>query len=95
MDERVRKDTGGKAIEYVYFQGTAVAEKDVSPGYWSDYIFFDGRRIARANNFEHQLHISGQKCANCGSQYYHYIFEIPVRRSKVPFPTVNRNGSLS
>jgi RHS repeat-associated protein len=72
--ERVRKDTGGKGTEYIYFQGSAIAEKDVSTGYWSDYIFFNGRRIARANNFEHQLHISGQECANCGSQYYQYIF---------------------
>jgi YD repeat-containing protein len=46
MGERVRKDTGGKGTEYVYFQGTAIAEKDVSSGYWSDYIFFNGRRIA-------------------------------------------------
>jgi RHS repeat-associated protein len=72
--ERVRKDTGGKGTEYVYFQGSPIAEKDVSTGNWSDYIFFNGRRIARANNFEHQLHISGQECANCGSQYYQYIF---------------------
>jgi RHS repeat-associated protein len=74
MGERVRKDTGGKGTEYVYFQGTAIAEKDVSSGYWSDYIFFNGRRIARANNFEHQLHISGQECGNCGWQYYQFIF---------------------
>jgi RHS repeat-associated protein len=74
MGERVRKDTGGKATEYVYFQGIAVAEKDVSSGYWSDYIFFNGRRIARANNFEHQLHISGQECGNCGWQDYQFIF---------------------
>jgi RHS repeat-associated protein len=72
--ERVRKDTGGKGTEYVYFQGSPIAEKDLSTGNWSDYIFFNGRRIARANNFEHQLHISGQECANCGSQYYQYIF---------------------
>ncbi|GEM_PF-6045664 len=74
MGERVRKDTGGKGTEYIYFQGLAIAEKDVSSGYWSDYIFFNGQRIARANNFEHQLHISGQECSGCGWQYYQYIF---------------------
>jgi RHS repeat-associated protein len=70
--ERVRKDTGGKSTEYVYFQGSAIAEKDISSGYWSDYVFFNGRKIARANNFEHQLHISGQVCANCGWQWYQF-----------------------
>jgi RHS repeat-associated protein len=72
--ERIRKDTGGKSTEYIYFQGSAIAEKDVSSGYWSDYVLFNGRKIARANNFEHQLHISGQVCANCGWQYYQFNF---------------------
>jgi RHS repeat-associated protein len=74
VGERVRKDTGGRGTEYIYFQGLAIAEKDVSSGYWSDYIFFNGKRIARANNFEHQIHISGQECSNCGWQYYQWGF---------------------
>ncbi|HEX3156032.1 MAG TPA: hypothetical protein VHV32_15495, partial [Candidatus Angelobacter sp.] len=74
MGERVRKDTGGKGTEYIYFQGITIAEKDVSSGYWSDYIFFNGQRIARANNFEHQLHISGQECSACGWQWYQFSF---------------------
>jgi RHS repeat-associated protein len=74
VGERVRKDTGGKGTEYVYFQGRAIAEKDVSTGYWSDYIFFNGRRIARSNNFEHQIHFTGQVCSNCGWQWYQFNF---------------------
>lgn len=70
--ERVRKDTGGKGTEYVYFQGSAIAEKDISSGYWSDYVFFNGRKIARANNFAHLLHISGQICGSCGWQWYQF-----------------------
>jgi RHS repeat-associated protein len=71
---RVRKTTGGKSTEYVNFQGVPIAEKDLSTGYWSDYVFFNGDRIARANNFERQLHITGQICANCGWQWYQFNF---------------------
>jgi RHS repeat-associated protein len=70
--ERVRKDTGGKSTEYINFAGMPIAEKDLSTGYWSDFVFFNGHRMARANNYEHQLHISGQVCANCGSQWYQF-----------------------
>jgi YD repeat-containing protein len=72
--QRVRKTTGGKSTEYVNFQGLTIGENDLSTGYWSDYIFFNGRRIARANSFEHQLHISGQVCASCGWQWYQFNF---------------------
>lgn len=46
----------------------------VTSGNWSDYVFAGGTRIARATNFEHQLHISGQVCANCGWQWYEFNF---------------------
>lgn len=74
--ERVSKTVGGKSTEYVNFLGLTIAEKDVSTGYWSDYIFFNGRRIARANNYEHQLHITGQICASCGWQYYQFSINV-------------------
>lgn len=72
--ERMRKDTGGTGTEYVYFNGSVIAEKDVTSGTWSDYVFAGGTRIARATNFEHQLHISGQICSNCGWQWYQFNF---------------------
>ena len=40
---RVRKDTGGATTEYVYFGGQPIAEKNVSTGDWSDYIYANGR----------------------------------------------------
>src|SRR5262249_41424087 len=72
--ERIRKDTGGTGTEYIYFNGTVIAEKDVTSSTWSDYIFGGSKRIARATNFEHQLHISGQICSNCGWQWYQFNF---------------------
>lgn len=72
--ERIRKDTGGTSTEYLYFNGSAIAEKDVTSGTWSDYVFAGDKRIARATNFEHQLHISGQICSNCGWQWYQFNF---------------------
>lgn len=71
---RVGKTVAGKTTEYINFQGLTIAEKDVSTGYWSDYIFFNGRRIVRANTYEHQLHVSGQVCGNCGWQWYQFNF---------------------
>jgi hypothetical protein len=42
---RVRKDVSGSAsTEYIYFQGVAITERNVSTGSWSDYIFGNGKR---------------------------------------------------
>jgi RHS repeat-associated protein len=47
---RVRKDVSGSAsTEYVYFNGQVIAEKNVSSGVWTDYIFSGSRRLASAN----------------------------------------------
>ncbi len=73
--ERVRRDSAGAGTEYIYFGGQVIAEKEVATGYWSDYIFSGGKRIARANNFERQLRISGQKCSGCTDwQWYQFNF---------------------
>jgi hypothetical protein len=44
--ERVRKLVGGASTEYLSFAGQIVAEKTSSG--WTDYIFANGQRIARA-----------------------------------------------
>ncbi|HEV2416458.1 MAG TPA: RHS repeat-associated core domain-containing protein [Terriglobia bacterium] len=41
---------------------------------WSDYIYANGRRIAKADNFEYRIHIYGNNCSNCGNQYSGYAF---------------------
>jgi RHS repeat-associated protein len=67
---RVRKDVSGSAsTEYIYFQGVAITERNVSTGSWSDYIFGNGKRIARAQAVDNALHIYGNRCSSCGTQY--------------------------
>jgi RHS repeat-associated protein len=45
---RVRKDvTGQPSTEYYYFGSQVMAEKNVSTGAWTNYVFFGGDRIAR------------------------------------------------
>ena len=48
--DRMRKDASGTGTKYIYFNGSVIAEKDVTTGNWSDYIFAGGKRIARATN---------------------------------------------
>jgi len=45
--ERVRKDSGGPATEYLSFNGQTLAEKNLNTGAWTNYVFFDGERVAR------------------------------------------------
>ncbi len=74
-DNRVRKDvTGSPSTEYIYFGGNVVSERNVTTGAWSDYIFANGKRIAKADNFDHSIHLSGQICGNCGWQWYFWGF---------------------
>lgn len=79
---RVRKDigTGGNNwTEYLYFGGLPVAEltNDLS---WSDYIFANGKRIARSDSFDERIHIEGTSNAS-GSyaawylSFSHYIIQ--------------------
>ena len=62
---RVRKDVGSDATEYVYFGGQVIAEHKLN-GDWSDYIYANGKRIARADNYNDSIHIHGTMCSNCG-----------------------------
>ena len=46
LDNRVRKDSGGGALEYYYFGGRLMATRNPSGGAWTDYIYAGGRLIA-------------------------------------------------
>ena len=48
------------------FNGQILAEKN-SDGTWSDYIFANGKRIARADNYDIRIHMHGTTCSgsNC------------------------------
>jgi len=45
---RVRKDVGSAAAEYIYFGGQVIAEHDPYGGGWVDYIYGNGRLLARS-----------------------------------------------
>jgi RHS repeat-associated protein len=58
--QRVRKDQGSTATEFVYFNGETIAESNPATGAWTDYIFAYGTRIAKDTS------------ANAtGAQYFH------------------------
>src|SRR5258708_17700045 len=40
----------------------------------SDYIFADGKRIAKSDNFEDRIHAHATDCSNCGYQWYQFAF---------------------
>jgi hypothetical protein len=44
--DRVRKDTGSSSTEYFYFNRQTIAELNPATGAESNYIFFDGERVA-------------------------------------------------
>jgi RHS repeat-associated protein len=70
---RVRKDVESNYTEYIYFGSNIIAEHDQAGG-WSDYIFANGKRIAKAGDYEHQIQVSGQVCSACGTQTYSLAF---------------------
>lgn len=72
--ERLRKDLPGGSTEYFYFAGMTIAELDPVAGKWSDYIFFGGRRLAKADSFLNAVQISGTECATCGAQWMSFSF---------------------
>jgi len=64
---RIRKNNAsGTFTEYVGSGGETLAEFN-SDGTWSDYIYAAGQRIARADNFDVRIHLSGTNCSGCGS----------------------------
>jgi RHS repeat-associated protein len=72
---RVRKDVSGSpSTEYIHFNGQVIAEKNVSSGDWSDYIYAGSRRIARGDTYEDRIYTYGTVCGNCGWQAATFTF---------------------
>jgi RHS repeat-associated protein len=60
--DRVRKDVSPNWTECVRFNGQVLAE-EASDGTWSDYIYANGQRIARADNYDIRIHMHGTTCS--------------------------------
>src|SRR5262249_39883497 len=75
---RVRKDVGSDATEYIYFQGQPIAEYKPVTGDWSDYIYANGKKIAKADRYENAIRTFGTNCANCGAQDSLFAFTPPA-----------------
>src|SRR5262249_3736053 len=67
--DRARKKVGSTSTDYVRFAGNAIAEFNPATGDWSDYIFAENKRIARALALDNGLRVFGTRCGSCGSQY--------------------------
>ena len=67
--QRVHKTAASGSTDYVYFGGSIIAEKNVSNGNWTDYVFVAGKRLARSESMDRQLHITGTACSTCSGQY--------------------------
>ena len=64
---RVRKDVGSDATEYIYFNGRVIAEYKPATGRWSDYIFANGQRIARSESgISIAVRFTNDSCSGCG-----------------------------
>jgi hypothetical protein len=49
--ERVRKDVNGQpSTQYYYFGSEILAERNVTSNAWTNYVFFDGNRVARRDS---------------------------------------------
>jgi RHS repeat-associated protein len=68
--ERIRKNVGADATEYIYLNGQVISEYKPATGDWSDYVYANGKRIVKADGFEYRLHIHGTTQA--ASQYEGY-----------------------
>jgi hypothetical protein len=60
--QRAYKQVGGDTTEYFFVNGQPIAERTAS-GDWSDYFCDGSRRLARADNYEDRLVISGTNCS--------------------------------
>lgn len=47
LGNRVRKDAGSTSTEYFYFGSMIIVELNVSTSAWTNYVFFNGQRVAR------------------------------------------------
>ena len=56
---RVRKDSTDGSTEYLYFGGQVIAERNVANGDWTDYIYANGKRIAKSEPAQNQVRFAG------------------------------------
>jgi RHS repeat-associated protein len=83
--DRIRSDqlSGGQSQsfrEYSPFLGQTYAEKDQN-GSWTDYVFANGKRVARVDGSDRRIHMSGSNTSDGnarGSILYIYDVEAPV-----------------
>lgn len=62
---RTEKLSGSGTLDTVWFGGQPMAELS-STGVWTDYIYANGRKIARTDSQDLPIHISGDNCSDCG-----------------------------
>jgi RHS repeat-associated protein len=75
--QRVQKTAGGVSTNYVFSGGQALAEYNVSTSGFSDYIFANGRTLARADTYDSRILIQGTVPAGASGQYEGYNFSGP------------------
>src|SRR5437588_929593 len=61
--QRVRKTTASGSTDYLYFGGNIIAEKNVSNSNWTDYVFANGKRLAKADTFKDEIALQGNNTA--------------------------------
>ena len=69
LDERVLAVTNSMGCEYVYVDGVPMADNNGKKG-WTDYIYANGKIIARATSLDAPIHLSGINCTNCGGDVH-------------------------
>jgi RHS repeat-associated protein len=73
MGQRVRKQVGSDAVDYIYLNGRPIAERKANWD-WSDYIYEGSHRLARADNYEDRIQTGGNNCSSCGWQWSIFWF---------------------
>ena len=58
LGERGEKLIGSDSTEYMFFKGQSVAERKAN-GDWSDYVYAGSRLLARADDYEDRIHVTG------------------------------------
>jgi RHS repeat-associated protein len=79
---RVRKDVmGSPSTEYIYSGSNVIAERNITNGAWSDYIYNDGKRIAKADSFKNEIKLQGTNTATGQYTWWSIVGapQVPVR----------------
>jgi len=80
---RNSKDIGSDATEYIYIQDQPIAEYNPGSGNWSDYVFANGKRVAKADNFTDYLHMRVTIASAGGATGYGYVVPAPLKNYQV------------